>query len=238
MKPVLASIVVLLLLSGCAEPEPAGEPASSPSLTTSTSPSGPTTLGLTVDAPAPTQQDMLMLTGTLDRAARLSVTGAKPIDAQAGQWTVQVPLEFGRTPVTVLADDGTSTARQELLLVRLAEATVRAEFASAIPPRDPLDVQLWIDIDEQASAPQYDGKGIPHPPHANVHDVMTVLDREGHAVEFSYHESFAFGVESIEGQGAFSDWCYRVNGEIADLGITGQQFEPGDEIEWFPCFGA
>ena len=190
---------------------------------------------LTVDPPAPTQGDMAMLTGTLDRAARLSVTGAAPLDAKAGPWMVHVPLEFGQTPVRVVADDGLATAAQDVVLVRLAPATVRAEFRSAVPPRDPIDVALWVDVDGHLSAPQYEGKGIPHPPHANVHDVMAALAAAGHPVEFSYHESFAFGVESIDGHGALSDWCYTVNGESASLGITGQEFRPGDVIEWSGC---
>ncbi|MEA3191180.1 MAG: hypothetical protein QOD77_1762 [Thermoplasmata archaeon] len=192
-------------------------------------------LTLTVTAPAPTRSATLVLAGTVDRAVRLTVTNATTADVPAGPWSVTVPLDYGQTPLRVLADDGKATAVRDVVAVRLASARVQAEFTAAIPQKAPLDDEVWLDIDAFLSAPDYDGKPIAHPPHANVHDVLVAWTQTGRAVEFSFNDSFGFGVESIDGYGALSDWCYDVNGASAPLGITGMAFQPGDEIAWHGC---
>lgn len=194
-------------------------------------------VGLTVQPPMPTRGDRITLNGTLGRAATLSI-GSDSRELAAGDWTFELPLEPGQTPVRIVADDGRATQAIDLVLVRLAPATLSAEFTSALPPRAAIADTIWFDIDALLAAPLHDGKGIPHPPHATVHDALVAWTQAGRAVEVSYHESFAFGVESIDGHGALSDWCYTVNGENAELGITGQRFEPGDVIHWSGCLGA
>lgn len=198
--------------------------------------SGP---ALTVDAPAPTQQDMLMLTGTLDRAARLSVTGAAPLDAQAGPWMVHVPLEYGHSNLTIIADDGEATSTQTVVAIRLASATFEAKFTMAVPPHADLSDLVWYDPDELASAPLYTGTSATHPPEANVHDLMVTWERQsGKAIEYSSPGAFGFGVNKIDGVGqpltasAPPYWCYTLNGETADLGISAQTLAPGDVVTW------
>ncbi len=194
---------------------------------------------LTVDAPAPTQADMLMLTGTLDRAARVSVTGAEPIDAEAGPWMVHVPLAYGRTPLTVTADDGAASTQRQVLAVRLASATFEAKFTMAVPPHADVSDLVWYDPDELASAPMYNGTSATHPPEANVHDLMVAWERQsGKAIEYSTPGSFGFGVNKIDGVGqpltasAPPYWCYTLNGASADLGISAQTLAPGDVVTW------
>lgn len=197
---------------------------------------GTGSLGLAVEPPQPTRDTTIALNGTLAKAATLSV-GAHRLAADAGPWTLDVPLDYGQTPVRIVADDGTTTEQRNLILVRLAPATVSAEFASAVPPRANIQDEVWLDIDAHLSAPDYEGRNQPHPPHANIHDVLVAWAQAGRTLELSYHETFAFGVESIEGHGALSDWCYTLNGQTAELGITGQAFTPGDVIAWSGCFG-
>lgn len=188
---------------------------------------------LAVEVPAPTQNESMLLEGTVDRAARISA-GPLSVDAN-GPWSIAVPLEFGQNPVLVIADDGKQTTKQEVVLVRLAPATMTADFTSAVPPRPSLNDTIWLDVDAFLSAPAYAGKTLAHPPHANVHDALVAWVQAGRAVEFSYNANYGFGLESIEGHGALSEWCYDVNGESASLGITGQEFRPGDTIAWHSC---
>lgn len=198
--------------------------------------SGP---ALTVDAPAPTQQDMLMLTGTLDRAARLSVTGAAPVDAQAGPWMVHVPLEYGHSNLTIIADDGEAASTQTVVAIRLAQATMEVVYTAAVPPHAPTTHVVWYDPGAFASASLYEEAGAEHPPITNIHDVMvTWTQQTGIAIEYGGPGSFGFSVNKIDGVGqpltasAPPYWGYEVNGETAPLGITAMEAHPGDVIHW------
>ena len=194
---------------------------------------------LTVDTPAPTQEDMVMLTGTLDRAARVSVTGAAPVDAEAGPWMVHVPLEYGHSNLTVIADDGEATSTQQVVAIRLAQATMEVVYTAAVPPHAATTHTVWYDPGAFASAALYEEAGAEHPPIANVHDVMvTWTQQTGIAVEYGGPGSFGFGVDKIDGVGqpltasAPPYWGYEVNGETAPLGITSMEVHPGDVIRW------
>lgn len=207
------------------------------SSSSSSSSSGP---ALTVDPPAPTQQDMLMLTGTLDRDARVSVTGADPIDAKAGTWMVHIPLEYGQTPLVVTADDGAGSTKAQVVAVRLASATFEAKFTMAVPPHPDISDVVWYDPDEQASTPLYTAVGASHAEGATVHDLMVTWERQsGKAIDYTDAMSFeSFGVEGIDGVGQplTSDappwWCYKLNGQTSDFGISLQAIAPGDVVTW------
>lgn len=203
---------------------------------------GASELGLQVDAIDPSPEATARLSGSVGVPAKVSVEArrdgerifAQSIDAD-GLWTLDVQgIPFGRSLVVVTADDGATTQRADLMLVRLAPATVAAEFTSAVPQRPAVNDTIWVDVDAFLSAPQYVGQPIEHPPFANVHDVMETWNAT-RPIAFSFHPSFGAGVESIDGHGALSDWCYDVNGDSAPLGITGMEFHPGDVIEWHGC---
>ena len=198
--------------------------------------SGP---ALTVDPIVPTQQATLMLMGTLDRDARVSVTGAKPIDAKAGTWMVDVPLEFGEADLTVTADDGTATSQVQVVAVRLASATFEAKFTAAVPPHAAVSDLVWYDPDELASAAAYEGKTVQHGPAANVHDLMVTWERQsGKTIQYSYFDGLGFSPNKIDGVGqpltssAPPYWCYKLNGASSDLGISAQTLAPGDVVTW------
>jgi hypothetical protein len=240
------SMLALLLtlataFAGCAtqgSPGEVGPPADPPAQSGNATVAATAPL-LTVDPPAPTQADLLMLTGTIDRAARLSVTGAEPIEAVAGPWMVHLALEPGRTPVTVTADDGSATTQVQVVAVRLASATFEAKFTMAVPPHSDISDLVWYDPDELASAPLYNGSAATHPPTANVHDLMVTWERQtGKVIEYSAPASFGFGVDKVDGVGqplsssAPPYWCYTLNGESAELGISAQELMPGDVVTW------
>ncbi|MEK6975669.1 MAG: DUF4430 domain-containing protein [Candidatus Thermoplasmatota archaeon] len=241
LSPLLALVLTLAAaLSGCvADDSPNALPEAGLGADAGNVTAAPTPVLLTVDAPAPTQGDMIMLTGTLDRAARLSVTGATSIDAAAGPWMVHVTLEFGRTLLTVIADDGVVSSQANVTAVRLASATFEAKFTAAVPPHPDISELVWYDPDELASSALYNGTPATHPPAANVHDLMVTWERQsGKTIEYSAPASFGFGVNKVDGVGqpltasAPPYWCYTLNGETADLGISAQELAPGDVVTW------
>jgi hypothetical protein len=202
----------------------------------SSSASGPK---LTVDAPAPTQEAMLMLTGTLDRDARLSVTGAKAVDAEAGSWMVHVPIDVGHTPLTITADDGSSSTQLQVVAVRLASATFQAKFTMAVPPHSAVDDLVWYDPAAMVSASLYNGTDVQHPPAATVHDLMvTWSNQTGKGIVYSYFAGLGFSPDKIDGVGqpltssAPPYWCYKLNGATSDFGISLQEVHPGDVVTW------
>jgi hypothetical protein len=249
--PALA-LVVALALAGCSQD--GGPGGDSQDLTSSAASSSseapllldPAPLGVTVDPPAPTQAETATLTGSVNQAARVSIDGGPGTDVEAGRWTlVSQPLDFGRTPAVVRVEDGVHSVTADVVLVRLAPMTVQVTYTMAVPAHPPSEHTLWMDLDAFSSAPLYEGKARPHPGFANVHDAMATWSAQtGTPVEYSYHESFDFGVNKIDGVGQPLDasappyWGYEVNGETADLGITLQPLAPGDVVSWEYATGA
>lgn len=243
---VAVATLILFMLAGCAE-ESAGDKALADATTSSgvaapiTAAAAPGAVAIRLDPLETTQTDSVLVRGSVDAptpvVVRASRAGSAPVEQRldaVAAWEILMPLQIGHNLVEAFTPSGGAA---NAIAVRLAEATVSAEFASAVPQRPPIEDTVWVDIDAFASAPEYAGKNLPHPPKANVHDVLvTWTAQTGTPVEYSYSESFGFGVESIDGHGALSDWCYDVNGESAPLGITGMEFKPGDVISWHGCF--
>lgn len=248
--PVLL-LALALALAGCSSRDGGAEATDLPSTTTSSSAMVPLALdpapiGVTVDPPAPTQAETATVTGSVNQAARVSIDGGPSIEVEAGRWSlVSQPLDFGRTLAVVRVEDGVHSATADVLFVRLAPVTIQVLYTMAVPAHEPSEHVIWMDVDAFASAPQYEGKARPHPGFANVHDAMaTWTIQTGKQVEYSYHESFDFGVNKIDGVGQPLDasappyWGYEVNGETADLGITLQPVAPNDVVSWEYATGA
>lgn len=252
-SPLFALLLVLAAaLSGCAaEPDAPAAPASDTALpannTTTVAPAAPVVLG--IDPVAPTQGDRLALTGRVDQPARLLVTQADgeagaatlvpAVEVAAGAWSLQVPLAPGRTNLTVTADTGRATAQATVQAVRLVAATFEARFTAAFPPHAPIQDEVWYDPDGRASAPLYADVDAEHPPYANVHDLMvTWTQQSGKAIEYDYFDGLGFSPSRIDGVGqpltssAPPYWCYQVNGETVDFGITLQPVQEGDVVTW------
>lgn len=191
----------------------------------------------------PTQADKATLKGTVDAAASLTVMARRndavhfqESVAADGAWSLDVPLEFGHNVIDVFDADG---GFANLTVVRLAPMTMEILYTAAVPPHGNSNDEVWFDIDGFASAPEYVGKPRPHPGFPNVHDAMVSWEAQtGNVVEYSYHESFDFGVDRINGAGSTLDsgeppwWTLKVNGATADFGITLMPIAPGDTVTW------
>jgi hypothetical protein len=198
-------------------------------------------LSLAVPAVVTTRSQTAQLNGTTSPGAHLSFRGPQGVLAQAanGTWTYRVDVAYGRTNLTVVADDGHATRQANVTLVRLASLVFEAKYTMAVPPHPSSSDPVWYDPDERASATLYAQKGASHPPFANVHDVMVSWTRQtGLPVDYGFSDSLGFSVLKIDGVGAPLSssappyWCYKVDGKSADLGITLEPATPGSTITW------
>ncbi|HUR25941.1 MAG TPA: DUF4430 domain-containing protein [Candidatus Thermoplasmatota archaeon] len=245
-RPSLARLPVLVLalafaLAGCSDGggkvrEPTSSSTSSSVLPLTVDPAP---LGATVDPPAPTQAETATVTGSLNHDARVSIDGGPSIDATAGRWTLaSQPLPFGHTPAKVRIEDGTHSVVVNVTFVRLASGTFEALY-TAYPMHDDISSLVWYDPGVLAASPLYEGKGTARAATFSVHDFMEAWSAQTtREIDYSYSESFGFGVNRIDGIGQPLDssappyWCYKLNGESADLGISLQPMAPGDVVTW------
>lgn len=237
LTPILA---VAFLLAGCTDPPAAAAPTS-----TSTSSSAapvmldPAPIGVTVDPPAPTQGETATVTGSVNQPATVSLDGGPSIDVEAGRWSLESqPLPFGKTGTRLRVEDGVHSVVVNVTFVRLASGTFEAKY-TAYPLHDDTSDVVWYDPTVLASLPQYEGLTTPRAATFSVHDFMAAWSAQTSLeVEYSYSESFGFGVDRIDGVGQPLDssappyWCYKVDGATADLGISLQPMEPGQVVTW------
>lgn len=194
---------------------------------------------LRVDPVQPTQAGSATLTGSVARDATVSVRNGPSTQAKKGAWSLSVPLaDFGQTRVTLVADDGTATQAVDLVLVRLASATFETKYTAYPAHEDGSDL-VWYDPSAHASLSMYDGKSAPRTDQFSVHDLMVDWTAQtSTAIDYGYSESFGFSVSKIDGVGQPVDaslppyWCYKVNGQTADYGISLQPLMPGDVVTW------
>lgn len=238
-----ACVVLLVALAGCSG-DASGPDAPVPQPTESgnqTAPA-PTALRWTVDAgTGTTKTDVLDVNVTVGRPVLVQVVAGPFSHEQEVNESavVAVALDFGRTNVTITADDGINTVSESFMAVRLAPATFEVDYGAASSKAEVHD-DLWLDIHAFHSASMYEQEGGEHPGFPNVHDVMVFWEQEtGHVVEYGYSQGFqSFSVSRIDGEGnpltasAPPYWCYDINGEPASLGITLEPFTPGDTIRW------
>ena len=139
----------------------------------------------------------------------------------------------------VFTSDADGGAFASVVAVRLGEYTVEVDYGGYPGYEDSQDVVL-LDPDALLSAPRYEEQGAEHPGFAIVHDLLLAWqDATGNSVEYSWSAEFgAYSVNRINEAGnpvtsALPPWwCYRVNGERADLGISLQPIAPGDVVAW------
>lgn len=256
--PVLLVFLAAIAGAGCVEDAPrapsSSELAPQDADATPELPSPPSPVTLVVDAPVPTQGDLLHLTGSVDQPARLQVhvtdaTGAvqslgQPLDALAGAWALDVPIVPGRSNLTVTADTGRATAQATVQAIRLLSATLEVLYTAAFPPHAAVADLVWYDPDGHASAPLYADRSMGHPPYATVHDLMVSWqEASGTDIEYSYFDGLGFSPDKIDGVGqpltsaAPPYWCYKLNDATADFGISLQEVAAGDTVTWEygPC---
>ena len=197
---------------------------------------------VTVAPVAPTQGDKATVAGTVDRPTKLTVM-ASVGDAVGFQttvqadkaWSAQVPLAYGHNSVEAFAADGGAA---NVTIVRLASGTFVAKY-TAYPIHPDTTDTVWYDPGTFASAPQYAGKSAPRADTFSVHDFMADWTAQtGKAIEYGYSDSFGYSVSKIDGVGqpvtasAPPYWCYKLDGQTADLGISLEPFAPGQTLTW------
>jgi hypothetical protein len=197
-------------------------------------------------APAPGQEALRSLSGTLAPGVTLS---ARLVDGQririlepvveGTTWSLDVQAPYGQSEVQVTADDGETTQRLVIPLVRLAEATLEVKYTAAVPPHAATSDVVAYDPDAFASASMYEGKDAAHPGIANVHDLMvTWTAQTGTPIVYDYFDGLGFSPSSFDGIGqpvsasAPPYWCFKVNGQSSSFGITLQPVAPGDVVTW------
>jgi len=207
-------------------------PATPPSST------GSAALTLVLDPPQPTKDAAIVLTGTVSRDASVAVRGGPSTQAKAGAWSLGVPLPYGHSNLTIVADDGADSSTLTVTAIRLASGTFEAKYTAYPVHPDTSDV-VWYDPDNHTSAPMYAGKAAPRDPGFTVHDFMADWSAQtGTAIEYGYSDSFGYSVSKIDGVGqpltteAPPYWCYKLDGTSADLGISLEPFQPGQVLTW------
>lgn len=181
------------------------------------------------------------VTVTTSHESLLHLTnGNRSVAAQQldGEATFRVALSHGHNVLRATADDGTQTATAELVVVRLAEARVQVRF-NGYPGLEDRDDPFWFDIHTFHSRPLYDDVDMEHPGNTTVHDAMAAWEvATGVPVDYRFTPSLGYSVTHIDGAGNPVDsaappwWCYQVNGQAPDLGVSSQPFVPGDVILW------
>jgi hypothetical protein len=201
-------------------------------------------LSLTLEPQGPTRNESVTVSGRVSVAAQLSfrlVHGNNTVDLSGlqadGAFTVQVPLQPGNATFEATADDGTDTARAMMSLVRHAMGSVKVDYRN-LPGHTARTDEVWFDPDSRPSLPYYEGQPVAHPAFANVHDLMVAWTAQtGVVVTYKPHASFGQQVMKIDDVGdptmnTSLFWCYRYNGDLASMGITGQEFKHGDAVAW------
>lgn len=211
------------------------------------------TATLQVDPVAPTQADSAVLRGTvagpttlqvmrsnayLDESGRQVIGDAISYTTQVeadGAWEVTVPLDIGGNAFEVFEPDG---AYASLTIVRLASATFEAIY-TASPDHEATTDTVWYNPLVLSSKPLYAGTDADRAASYSVHDLMVDWTAQtGTPIEYGGPGAFGFSVNRIDGVGQPLDsslppyWCYVVNGEAADVGISLQTVRPGDVVTW------
>ncbi len=233
------AIVVALLLAGCAEPTPE-TPAPEPEAPAHEDMEA---LEMTVTGPSVVREPTVKVNVTVNHAAIVTLS------YDHAQWPAPTPVNvsdkasfgfdvpFGHTLITVVADDGRMTVNETLLIVREASVTVKVVYRGDVGLSDHDDT-FWYDMAALPSLATgaYTGCQQGHPGTPNVHDAMVAWEAAtGNDVGYGACGSFGVPVNDINGHANPGYWCFEVNGEASETGITLAEVAPGDEIVWDDC---
>ncbi len=241
MKLATPLAALLLVLAGCSEETPASDDAdvivTTPDVNVTADP-----VSFTVDQTEFILQGLgaANVTGTILGDATITVAG---IDATVsnGTWSVQVPVPFGHTTLDVLVDDGLELQNATVLVKRHMELTVRIDHDPAQGKQDREDTIYWDygglrSMHEDAS---YEGCAQPHPERPNAHDaLLDYSDITGVPITYTDCGSFGVSVDDVDSidYGPLG-WCFTVNGEAAEFGISLLELQDGDVFGFLNCAG-
>lgn len=243
-------LALLLLLSGCAtDPEaPAAEadptPDAQATAPDATDETDVDAVHLTLDATVlVVQGDNVTLTGSVDRPAVVNVAygdAAESFDAD-GDWSFTYTPPFGHDDVVVTADDGVATANATVQVQRNMLVTVAVDHSPASGLEDTTHTFYWDfgglrSLHEDTS---YEDCEQPHPGRPNAHDALLDFeDFSGKDIDFTPCGSFGVTLDAIDGDESSSFWCWQVNGETAEFGISLMELEDGDVFSFVDCYVA
>lgn len=233
-----ALLIVALLLAGCSDPAAAPEPAAPPPDASPVAPASPLNLTLETSAGS-TQTAAFTVSGSVEREASITLTSGsmRRSFTANGSWSASLELKPGLNAITVAADAGAVHETATLDVVRVMPFSVQVTYRGDIGMEDRNDT-FWFDITARLSRQSgaYDGCSQQHPGHANVHDALIGWTlATGHGVTYGDCGDFGVSVEAIEGHESPGFWCYEINGEAAEFGITLQEVSAGDVVSWDDC---
>lgn len=244
--PTLATLLILSL-AGCADdtttsPLDTSDPADDLDTNHTAAPLHP--INLSLDATSwIVQGESATLTGTVDRLVTLTVAHADGTDSfeANGTWNHTYKPSFGHDDVVITADDGTSTTNTTVQVRRNMQVTVEVDYDPA-SGREDTSHTLWWDFGGLRSLhddPTYEDCDQPHPGQPNAHDALLDFeDASGTDLGFTPCGQFGVGIDSVDGYTSASYWCWLVNGETAELGISLLELEDGDVFTFVDCFVA
>ncbi len=240
MRPIL--ILAMLALAGCAAPvEDAPEPMTEEMPEPTPEPSE---LVLTLDPIPIGTQGSVTVAGSVSAPAQLTVqvveengrpaSGAPVAIEASGAWNTTQEVGLGHTTFLVTATDGVQSVNQSLLAVRLYEASIAVVFRGDADLVSDRDETVLLDMGTLTSAPLYDGCDTQHPGEFVVHDALLQWQEQSDvAIEYSACGQFGFGINAIDDHESPGFWCYEVDGEAAEFGISLQPM--GARMLWDDC---
>ncbi len=250
MKSIAAPLLVALLtvLAGCvdtnadANTEP-NAPESSADI--GNQPAAETTSALLLTTEVDTvvvQGSRVTLAGTVNRPATVTVSygeGSGESFDTNGAWNYTYTPPFGHDNVTITADDGTTTATASVLVKRNMQLTVEVNYDPSAGQTDTTHT-LWWDYGGMRSLHEdttYDGCDQPHPGRPNAHDaLLDYEDASGVDIGFTDCGQFGVNISTVGGHESPGSWCFEVNGEGAEFGVSLLELEDGDVFTFLDCF--
>lgn len=240
------AIILLLALAGCTDPDAVQDTAApTPDIADDQNETAqPTPLVLRVDV------QEIVLQGEDAVAFNYSVGGDATVTITQDGETVYTgnpstgfsgPVDVGHTTFNITADDGIATQSAEILVKRYMALTVEIDHDPAQGKQDRSDMIYWDfgglrSLHEDES---YQGCEQPHPERPNAHDaLLDYVDATGVTIDFSDCGSFGVSPSNVDGidYGPLG-WCFEVNGETAEFGISLLELADGDVFRFINCAG-
>ncbi len=245
--PATMLVVLLIALAGCAESASPNNDTANPSGVDSNTPNDTATNATDVVQVIVTydrvvvQGPSVTLTGRVDRPATVSVLYGQDLgdsfDAD-GPWNYTYAPPYGHDTVTVTADDGKTTGSTTVLVVRNKQLTVEVDYDPASGRTDTTHT-FWWDFGGLRSLYEdgsYHGCAQPHPGRPNAHDALLDFeDASGIDIGFTPCGQFGVNTETIDGYASPGAWCFQVNGETAEFGVSLLELEDGDVFRFVDC---
>ncbi len=243
--PIILTIA-LLAAAGCAEDAPVDDgPVVGAPVDSNETTLPPLSLGLNQDVVVLQGTDTVTINGTVSDGAVVAISYDGDLTAEVtvdnGTWTSTFTVPFGHTQVQVFADDGVDAIQQNLTVKRNMQLTVTIDHDPAQGKEDRTDTFYWDhgglrSLRDDAS---YDGCAQPHPERPNAHDaLLDYSDIIGVPITYTDCGSFGVSVDDVDSvdYGPLG-WCFNVNGEAAEFGISLLELDDGDVLEFVNCAG-